>query len=84
LAAGAGGSIPGGERRAASSVVAGDGTAAGIRLLWQVEKDAIEEAIRLCDGNIPKAAMLLGISASTIYRKRMTWESESKEGEPKT
>jgi DNA-binding NtrC family response regulator len=84
LAAGAGSSIPGGERRAASSVVAGDGTAAGIRLLWQVEKDAIEEAIRLCDGNIPKAAMLLGISASTIYRKRMTWESESKEGEPKT
>jgi two-component system, repressor protein LuxO len=78
LAAGAGLSISGGERRGASGVVSGDGTVAGIRLLWQIEKDAIEEAIRICDGNIPKAAMHLGISASTIYRKRMTWESEPK------
>jgi len=39
-----------------------------------VEKFAIEQAIEVCGGNIPRAAAHLGISASTIYRKRMTWE----------
>jgi DNA-binding NtrC family response regulator len=60
---------------AARATIAGDGTAAGIRPLVEVEKDVIEEAIRLCDGNIPKAAAQLGISASTIYRKRMAWQA---------
>lgn len=49
-----------------------------IRPLWLVEKEAIEEAIAACDGNIPRAAALLGISASTIYRKRMAWEAEGR------
>lgn len=42
--------------------------------LWQVERDAIESAIALCEGNIPKAAAMLEISPSTIYRKKMLWE----------
>ncbi len=46
-----------------------------IRPLWMVEKDAIERAIAICDGNVPKAAALLEISASTIYRKRQAWET---------
>lgn len=46
---------------------------ANIKPLWQVEKDAIEQAIELCDGNIPKAAALLGVSPSTIYRKIQSW-----------
>ena len=49
-----------------------------IRPLWQVEKDAIEDAIAACDGNIPRAAALLDISASTIYRKRLTWQAEGR------
>lgn len=49
-----------------------------IKPLWQVEKDTIEEAIEACDGNIPRAAALLEISASTIYRKRLTWQAEGK------
>ncbi|NKI19358.1 sigma-54-dependent Fis family transcriptional regulator [Spongiibacter sp. KMU-166] len=44
-----------------------------IRPLWQVERDAIEDAIRQCDGNIPLAAAWLGVSASTIYRKKKSW-----------
>jgi len=44
-----------------------------IRPLWLVEKEAIEQAIALCDGNIPKAAALLEVSPSTIYRKRSAW-----------
>jgi two-component system repressor protein LuxO len=41
--------------------------------LWQVEKQTIESAIAYCDDNIPKAAALLEVSASTIYRKRERW-----------
>ena len=46
-----------------------------IRPLWQIEKQIIEQTIEHCDGNIPKAAALLEISPSTIYRKRQQWES---------
>jgi len=42
--------------------------------LWKVERNAIENAIALCEGNIPKAAALLEISPSTIYRKKMMWD----------
>ncbi|MBE0530387.1 MAG: sigma 54-interacting transcriptional regulator [Rhodospirillales bacterium] len=45
-----------------------------IRPLAEVERDAIEHAIRLCGGNIPKAAHFLGVSASTLYRKKQSWE----------
>jgi two-component system repressor protein LuxO len=45
-----------------------------VRPLWIVEKEAIEHAISECDGNIPKAAALLEISPSTIYRKKQAWE----------
>ncbi len=44
--------------------------------LWKVEKQAIESAIAYCDDNIPKAAALLEVSASTIYRKRERWEED--------
>ncbi len=45
-----------------------------MRPLWRIEKQAIEEAIALCEGNIPRAAALLEISPSTIYRKKMSWD----------
>ncbi len=47
--------------------------------LWKIERDFIERAIAACDGNIPKAAARLGISPSTIYRKKLSWESEDAE-----
>lgn len=46
-----------------------------IRPLAEQEREIIEHAITQCDGNIPKAAAALGIAPSTIYRKKMTWES---------
>ncbi len=46
-----------------------------IRPLWEVERDAIEAAIALSEGNIPRAAAALEISPSTIYRKRQSWAS---------
>jgi two-component system repressor protein LuxO len=51
-----------------------------IRPLWLLEKQAIEQAIELCRGNIPKAAALLEVSPSTIYRKLQHWEAEKKTG----
>jgi len=47
--------------------------------LWQVEKQTIDQAIKRCDGNIPKAAALLEVSASTIYRKRQQWAAHGGE-----
>jgi two-component system repressor protein LuxO len=47
---------------------------ADVRPLWIIERSAIEHAIALCDGNIPRAAAMLEISPSTIYRKKMIWE----------
>ncbi len=44
-----------------------------IRPLWMEERDIIERAIAICDNNIPKAAAMLDISPSTIYRKKQSW-----------
>jgi DNA-binding NtrC family response regulator len=38
--------------------------------LWQTEKEAIDTALRYCSGNIPRAAALLQVSPSTLYRRR--------------
>ncbi|MFC6439282.1 sigma-54 dependent transcriptional regulator [Bowmanella sp. JS7-9] len=46
-----------------------------VRKLEDMERDAIEQAIDFCDGNIPEAAVLLGISPATIYRKKSSWRS---------
>jgi two-component system repressor protein LuxO len=44
-----------------------------IKPLAQAEREIIEQAIDYCDGNIPKAAGLLEVSPSTIYRKKAAW-----------
>lgn len=49
--------------------------------LWMTEKQAIEQAIEACDGNIPRAATYLDVSPSTIYRKLQTWNEKVKEKE---
>ena len=48
-----------------------------IEPLWKTEKQVIEEAIRVCDGNVPQAAARLGDSPSTLYRKIKSWEKAS-------
>ena len=49
---------------------------AGIRPLWRIEREAIEEAIERCGGNIPRAAVFLEVSPSTLYRKLQSWEKQ--------
>ncbi len=51
------------------------GTVRRIKPLWRTEKEAIETAIEICEGNIAKAAALLAVSPSTIYRKLSTWKA---------
>ncbi len=62
------------QMQSAESVPLANQSNTEITPLWQVEKETIEKAIALCEGNIPKAAALLDVSASTIYRKRERWE----------
>ncbi len=54
----------------------GSAASGTVKPLWLVEKEAIEEAIALCSGNIPRAAALLEVNPSTIYRRKLEWEKE--------
>lgn len=42
--------------------------------LATVEREFIEMTIRECDGSIPRAARILDVSPSTLYRKREAWD----------
>ncbi|MBL4893680.1 MAG: sigma-54-dependent Fis family transcriptional regulator [Emcibacter sp.] len=44
-----------------------------VRPLWIVEKEAIEQTIIKCAGNVVKAAACLEVSPSTVYRKMRNW-----------
>jgi DNA-binding NtrC family response regulator len=45
--------------------------------LEQVERDAIEQAIRVCGGDRTRAARLLGVSTKTIYNKLARYRDSS-------
>ena len=76
------------ERRRLNSMVeslsshagAENGSKPEVLPLHVTERNAIEQAIRACDGNVVRAAALLEISASTVYRKLAHWH-EAPNGE---
>jgi transcriptional regulator of acetoin/glycerol metabolism len=45
-----------------------------VRPLWEVEKQAIAEALSACRGNIQRTAVRLGIGRNTLYRKIQEYE----------
>jgi len=47
--------------------------------LEKVERQAIEQAILVCQDNIVKAASELGVSPSTLYRKIQQWQTQPAE-----
>ena len=48
-----------------------------IRPFEEIEREAIVKAIEYCDGNVYKAAKLLGIGKTTLYRKQQKWKSST-------
>lgn len=44
-----------------------------IRPLADLEREAIERAVEFCQGDVRKAAVFLGVSPATIYRKQKFW-----------
>ncbi len=44
--------------------------------LADVERGLIEATIEHCDGSIPRAARMLAVSPSTLYRKLETWAAD--------
>lgn len=48
-----------------------------LKTLAEFERDYIEMVVKLCQDNVPRAAKILDISASTLYRKRASWEESS-------
>lgn len=67
------------ENQSGMSFMEAASTTQHVAPLWLVEKRAIERAIAYCGGNIPKAAIFLDISPSTIYRKKAIWKKSEKE-----
>lgn len=63
-------------RASGSPVSPSDVEVEGVRPLWIVEKEAIEHAIDMSDGNINRAATLLEVAPSTIYRKVQAWKDD--------
>ena len=47
---------------------------AGVMSLARVEELAIKKALAYCEGNVVKAAAMLEVSPSTLYRKMQSWE----------
>lgn len=45
-----------------------------IRPIKDVERAEIERAVNLCDGDVRKAAVFLGIAPATIYRRQKDWQ----------
>ncbi len=62
-------------RQRAVAIVAGGEVPAtcDARTLDAIERDAIERAVARASGSLPVAARELGVSASTLYRKRERW-----------
>ncbi|MDE1152892.1 MAG: sigma-54 dependent transcriptional regulator [Micavibrio sp.] len=56
---------------AADAVLATLRAAARPQPLWLVQEAAIDAALQWCHGNIPRAAALLEVSPSTLYRRRV-------------
>ena len=43
--------------------------------LWKIEKNAIQNTLNITKGDVPKAAVMLDVAPSTIYRKLKIWKN---------
>ena len=65
------------ERPAAAAAAEEPASGEPLLPLWKIEKDAITRTLAACDGDVQKAAVVLEVSASTVYRKLQAWQKES-------
>jgi DNA-binding NtrC family response regulator len=83
---------PGGASAPVVAAAPADWTAAAMTLrdhvaaligmpLSDVERELIEATIEHCDGSIPRAARMLEVSPSTLYRKLETWSGAPRRAE---
>jgi len=49
--------------------------------LAELEREIIEATIRRCNNNVTEAASVLGVSPSTLYRKRSSWVPRERQTE---
>lgn len=71
------GARTGGNGSQGSRASAGAGAQSPIEPFWMQERRIIESALEACGGHVGQAAAALGISASTIYRKKMSWDANA-------
>lgn len=70
---------PGTEGLPRAALAEGTGAEALVGLpLGEIERQVIEATIRAEGGSVPRAARVLGVSPSTLYRKREAWLREDK------
>lgn len=48
--------------------------------MTEIERYVIEATVRACGDSLPRAARMLGLSPSTLYRKRSRWDEASNGG----
>jgi two-component system, repressor protein LuxO len=61
----------------AAAIAGNPPNAAQIRPLEQVEREAVDYALRVFDGNVSKAARALKVNPSTLYRKIQVWTTQN-------
>jgi DNA-binding NtrC family response regulator len=66
------------ERLVAGPTIGGSMASHVGRALSDVEREFIEATIEHCDGSVPRAARMLELSPSTIYRKLESWSAEER------
>ena len=65
------------DRPSQELMVAAVPSGGGVAPLEQIIRETIEDAIAACAGSIPRAAGMLQVSPSTIYRRIQAWQTES-------
>jgi two-component system repressor protein LuxO len=71
-------SLTGGRAEASAETITHSAAARGPVTFRDQERRIIEAAIAAADGNVPRAAAALDISASTIYRKVKSWSEAAR------
>lgn len=74
---GRGGAVPTSPTSRSSAPTQAVGPSVTLKPMWQVEIEYIREALKATGDNVPRAAVLLEVSPSTIYRRLREMEEDA-------